>query len=404
MNAQSSPERPHLRPRGSNHSGMRQYNERVVLQAIRLHGDLPKADLARLTHLSTQTVSLIVNRLLDDALLIKREPLRGRIGQPSIPIALNPEGAFSIGVKIGRRSMDMLLIDFTGHVRERHSVAYEFPEPEAVFEELRLGIQRMQALLGSLRTRLAGVGVAAPLALGGWQALLGMPPAHAQRWHVLDLPERLRALTDLPVHFIKDTSAACVAELVAGRGRNVKSFLYLFIDTFIGGGLVMDSQLVAGVRGNAGAVGSMPLHAASQGSEVPQVLSAGSLFRLQALYKEAGLSTEAALDARALEAPWRPLTLRWLEEASQAMALTIVSSVCLLDIDDVIVDGVFSRELLAAVLQQAQVALSHHSWEGIHRPTLHIGTIGSDARAIGGALLPLYADFAPDPEVFLKTA
>ena len=39
---------PVLRPRGSNHVGMRQFNERVVLQAIRLNGSLPKAELARL--------------------------------------------------------------------------------------------------------------------------------------------------------------------------------------------------------------------------------------------------------------------------------------------------------------------------------------------------------------------
>ena len=73
--------RGQLRPRGSNHVGMRQYNERVLLQAIRLHGELPKAELARLTHLSNQTVSMIVNALLEDGLVVKREPLRGRIGQ-----------------------------------------------------------------------------------------------------------------------------------------------------------------------------------------------------------------------------------------------------------------------------------------------------------------------------------
>ena len=42
----------HPRTVGSNQVGMRQYNERIVLQAIRLHGPLPKADVARLTRLS----------------------------------------------------------------------------------------------------------------------------------------------------------------------------------------------------------------------------------------------------------------------------------------------------------------------------------------------------------------
>jgi DNA-binding MarR family transcriptional regulator len=56
--------------RGSNHNGMRQFNERIVLQAIRHHGAIAKADIARLTQLSSQTVAIIVARLIDDGLLL----------------------------------------------------------------------------------------------------------------------------------------------------------------------------------------------------------------------------------------------------------------------------------------------------------------------------------------------
>jgi len=100
-----------LRPRGSNQVGMRQFNERVVLQAIRLHGALPKAEIARLTHLTAQTVQIIIARLEADGLVRKCAPVRGKIGQPSVPMALNPDGAYSIGIKIGRRSLDVLLVD-----------------------------------------------------------------------------------------------------------------------------------------------------------------------------------------------------------------------------------------------------------------------------------------------------
>ena len=67
-----------------------------------------------------------------------------------------------------------------------------------------------------------------------------------------------------------------------------------------------------------------------------------------------------------------------------------------------IIDGSFSRELLAALLARSASALDHYSWEGVLRPAVLAGTIGSDARAIGGALLPLYANFAPDRDLFLK--
>ena len=82
----SSDSHTRLRPRGSNQGGVRQYNERVALQAIRLHGPLPKADLARLTHLSAQTMSIIIDRLLEEELVLKQAPVRGKVGQPSVPI------------------------------------------------------------------------------------------------------------------------------------------------------------------------------------------------------------------------------------------------------------------------------------------------------------------------------
>lgn len=404
--AAAAPAPVQLRPRGSNHVGMRQYNERVLLQVIRLHGELPKAELARLTHLSNQTVSLIVNALLDDGLLVKREPLRGRIGQPSVPIALAPDGAFSVGVKVGRRSMDVILIDFVGQVRQRWSLDYRYPDPAQLITEIGRRLADLRALLSLAQfERVQGIGIALPFSLGGWQTLLDMPPEVAARWPATDLRAEVAALTELPVTLIKDTAAACVAELVAGRGRSMPAFLYLFIDTFVGGGLVLDSHLYPGASGNAGAVASMPLQVAGGPGQIPpQMLSAASLLGLQKLYEAAGLDPEAAMDDRALEPPWATHTRGWLRTAAQALAFGISSAACLLDIGDVVVDGVFHRDLLSRLISHVEEALDQHSWEGVTRPAIRAGTIGSDARALGGALLPLYAAFAPDPEVFLKAA
>ena len=400
-----APAEARLRPRGSNHVGMRQFNERVVLQAIRHSGGLAKADIARLTHLTAQTVQVIIARLEADGLVRKLAPVRGKVGQPSVPMALKPDGAFSIGIKIGRRSLDMLLVDFSGQVRERVSLAYPFPDPDTLFPEIDA---RLQALGDTLRpaqkARLHGVGIAAPLSLGGWRTLLDIPPALAAKWAGIDIRERVQAMTTLPVEFVKDTAAACVAELVAGRGRSIRSFLYVFVDTFIGGGLVIDSHLRGGLNGNAGAVGSIPLGLGRGGKAAPpaQLLSLASLFNLEARYERLGLHPGAATDGRALEAPWRVPTEGWLREASPAIALAVNSAACLLDLDGVIIDGAFSRELQEALLQSVERALDTYSWEGVARPAVLAGTIGSDARAVGGALLPLYANFAPDRDLFLK--
>ena len=394
-----------LRPRGSNHVGMRQFNERVVLQAIRLHGNLPKAEIARVTHLTPQTVQLIIGRLEADGLVLKQAALRGKVGQPSVPMALNPDGAFSIGIKIGRRSLDLLLVDFTAQVRERLTLAYDFPDPDTLFTEIDLRLRQLRASLAPrLRARLHGVGIAAPLSLDGWQTLLGIAPEQAAKWADIDIRERVMAMTDLPVEFVKDTAAACVAELVAGRGRSIRSFLYVFVDTFIGGGLVIDSHLRGGRHGNAGAVGSVPLAMGRSNAAAPpaQLLSLASLLNLETRFRRQGLDPAAATDARALQPPWAAHTRGWLREAGRAIAFAANNAACLLDLDGVIVDGSFSRELLQSVLQEVEASLAQYNWEGVMRPELLAGTIGSDARAIGGALLPLYANFAPDRDLFLK--
>ena len=392
-----------LRPRGSNHVGMRQFNERVVLQAIRQHGSLPKADLARLTSLTSQTIGLITARLEEDDLLIRHGPVRGRVGQPSIPLALNPDGAFAIGIKIGRRSADWLLVDFTGQVRSRKTLPYAFPDAKTLLPALQANMRVLQEELGTLSPRLCGVGVAAPFMLGGWHSLMGLPDSDADLWNQIDLSAEVQALTELPVSFAKDTSAACVAELVAGRGRDLKSFLYLFVDTFVGGGLVIHSHLHSGKHGNAGAVASLPLRVASGSSGAPgQLIDQASLWDLEQRYRALGLDPQAAYDDRATRSPCLAETQAWVRRASLALAQCVVSGTAFLDLDAVVIDGSMSRVLLQQLITCVKEDIRRYNGEGLWPVDVVEGSIGSDARALGGALLPLHANFAPDRDLFLK--
>jgi len=259
-----------------------------------------------------------------------------------------------------------------------------------------------------LRTRVCGVGIAAPLSLGGWQQVLGVAPKLAKQWQSIDLRKRVAALSacnHLPIDFVKDTAAACVAELVNGRGRQMGNFLYMFVDTFIGGGLVLNSHLVGGRTGNAGAVGSIALGLSAGQKALPrQLLSVASLFSLEAAYSKADLDVSAWTDDRALSKPWAAMTRQWVNESSRAIALAINSAACLLDIDGVVIDGTFGRPLLESLLKAVDLAVGEYSWEGVERPAVLAGTIGSGARALGAAMLPIYAQYAPDRDLFLFSA
>jgi len=127
-----------------------------------------------------------------------------------------------------------------------------------------------------------------------------------------------------------------------------------------------------------------------------QLLSQASLFRLDAMLVAAGLPVDAARSAAADATRRATVVRRWLRDAAPAIAHAVQSAACVLDVSDIIVDGAVSRELLDELLHAVDRALDGHNWEGVARPSLQRGAIGSDARALGAALLPIYANYAPD--------
>lgn len=389
--------------RGSNHRGMRQFNERIVLQAVRVHGPIAKADLARLTQLSTQTVSIIVERLIADGLLIKQDRVRGRIGQPSVPLSLNPDGAYSLGVQVGRRSMEVLVADFAGQVRHQRVFHFELPDPDDIFPRIESSLAALRAEMGERWDRVVGLGLTAPLMLHQWADLMGPHAAPAfAKWESVDLPQRVQAMTELPVVFAKDTIAACTAEFLQGHGQRERNFLYVFVGTFIGGGLVLGGQLFPGVRGNAGAIGSFPM-ALSGGGRAQQLLELASGWQLEQALMAQGLDPALVGRDEVMSAAYAPLTRPWIASAGDALAKTLMSAGALLDLDAMVLDGSLSRRLLEALLAEVRERLDSYSLVGIESPTrLLMGEVGSLARAIGGALLPLHTQFFPGKDIFLK--
>ena len=166
--------------------------------------------------------------------------------------------------------------------------------------------------------------------------------------------------------------------------------------------MVLNSQLHMGLHGNAGAVASLPSSIAVGATPPGQVISQASLWELEQRFKAQGLDPSAAYDERALSEAFELETNHWVATAANALAHCVVGGAAFLDIEAVVIDGSLCRALLARVIAQTNVALKRYNWEGLWPATVFAGTVGPDAGALGGALLPLHANFAPDQDLFLK--
>lgn len=388
--------------RGTNQSGVRLYNERLVLSLIRRHGSLAKAEIARLTGLSPQTTTVIVNRLETDGLLLAGEPQRGRVGQPLVPYALNPDGAYSIGMMIGRRGCDLVLVDFNLGFRKRMRLAYAYPTPEALLDFVREGIASLtDSLKPAERLRIAGLGIATPFELWSWEQDLGAPAGALAGWRSTDLAQEIAQFWSSPIHVFNDATAACAAELTFGRGVQYRDFAYAFIGTFIGGGIVLEGNIYPGRSGNAGALGSMPIMAQDTGAP-QQLIRAASVHSLERRARAAGLNSALIWESPDDWSAFAPMLDDWIGEVGAALAQAAVSAAAVIDFEAIVIDGIFPTDVRARIVARIRDEIARLDLQGLTPFEVREGSIGRDARLVGGAALPLLATFARDREVLFK--
>jgi predicted NBD/HSP70 family sugar kinase len=393
---------------GSNSAFVRQFNERVILTLLRRLGEASKADLARHAKLTQNTAGQIV-RELEEQNLVRTEGKRtGARGQPATLLRLDPAGAYSIGIKIGRRSLDALLVDFGGRVLERRRMERPFPMPDeaiAFVTESVAGLRR-RAGVGAA-ARLAGLGVAVPYNLGSWHRELDIPVSEYRRWNEVDIRRELEAATGLDVFCENDGTAAAVAELFQGHGRTLEDFFYVFVGAAIGGGVILGGDYHRGVNANAGDVGLMPTlpsHLAT--APRPEgaydiLLTRASLNALIRHLRGNGLAIAGRDDLDPLFEQGHPLVGEWLDDAAEAMVLPVLSAVRVLDVGAVVIDGTLPRAVLDELIRRLAKLLADASPESREPPRLLRGSIGREAPAIGAAILPLHLNFSPSREVLL---
>ena len=389
--------------RGSNQSGMRDHNERLVLSLLRQHGALAKSDIARITGLSAQTISVIMRALEQDGLLLRGEPVRGRIGQPSVPMHLNPEGALFLGLKIGRRSTDLVLVDFMGRVRDSRRKTYRYPTPGGIVAFVGEALpELMHGLPATLRPRVSGMGVAMPFQLWNWVQALGAPQSEMDAWRDCDIQADLAAITAMPVYVQNDATSACGAELVFGTGDKPRDFLYFYFGTFIGGGLVLNGQLCLGRTGNAAGVGPMPVQGPD--GRMRRLLEVASLASLADEMEAAGESADHLWEQPDRWQVPEPLLERWLTEATEGLASAILSATTLLELEAVLIDGWMPPAIRAEITARTTAALQRLDLSGITPPVVREGTVGAQARSLGAAAIPLSQRYLLDQNAAQRDA
>ena len=227
------------RASGMNAVSVRSYNERLVLSLLLQNEGLSRMDIGNRTGLSAQTVSVIVRSLEQEGLVIKGEAVKGRMGPPTIPLSLNPEGAYSVGISLGHKHTDVVMIDFVGQVKFYTSLPSPDENDPTNHSKLVATVQQaLAALPNKHEGRLTGIGIAMPedeeeLALG--------PTGMAERLETIG--KEIEDVLGIEVYVQNDITAAAAGESMFGAAKSLDDYLFFYIGARLHHRLVMNHQI-----------------------------------------------------------------------------------------------------------------------------------------------------------------
>lgn len=249
------------RASGLNAISVRSYNERLVLSQLLQAGSTTRLEIGERTGLSAQTVSVLVRSLEQEGLVTKGEAQKGRVGPPTVPIVLNPEGAFSIGISVGSRQTDVVLIDFVGTVRFHATLPNPVTDRSTNHSAFLQTVRDAVALLPKkARERLAGVGLALP-----HDASHGRDDEATLTALQSEIEEQL----GIAVFVQNDITAAASGESMFGVAKPLADYMYFYLGARLHGRLVLNHQIYHGNSAVSFDVGIAALERALAGEGRP---------------------------------------------------------------------------------------------------------------------------------------
>ena len=391
----------HSSHRGSNQRGLKQYNENTIISLLRQKGPLTKAEIARITHLSPQTVSLIFKRFIKKNTVLQEDYIYGKMGQPSAPFSLNPEASFSIGVSIGRHQLDISLIDFKCNILKQYSIRYDFPDVQIVLKKIT---QSLKKIFGNLspdqQQRLAGIGISQPDKINKWAEVFGIDINLLNQWDDVNIVNEVKILApQYEVIRMNDVYAACLAELFLGNANKHPNFQYIYLGSFIGGAIVLNGQLFKPSLLNSSTIGTIPIHTADG---YRQLNGLASLISLEQDLRKKGLDPKLLIMEKELPPEVRLMFDAWLEYALKAIKWSIVSFNSVISTNLVIIDAHLSKNLIAEINIKLINLFDDFYWEATEPITIESGTIGKHARALGSAIIPFNNLYGLSQSTLLK--
>ena len=234
----------------------RDINRRIVLNLVRDHQPLSRADLARRMKIGRGVVTSIIQELIDEGTIYEGDTGHAARGRRPTMLYVRTQDRLVVAVDVRFSRTYIMLSDFAGSqiALENFDTIYE---PQALVDELVMRINRLTQA-HNVVGRVEGVGLVVPGMVDRTSGRVLMSPQLG--WRDVDVRDALMKGIKMPVHIENAPMACALAQMWLGqRGNNNDNFVYVTVSDGVGAGIVLNGQLIRGDTNSAGEFGHIQL-------------------------------------------------------------------------------------------------------------------------------------------------
>ena len=236
----------------------RDINRHIALNLIRENQPISRADLARRMKMTRGVVSILVQELIDQALIYEGATGEAARGRKPTFLHIRTHDRLVVAVDVRFSKTYLMLCDFSGRqlAIETYDTVFSIP---AFIQDLAGRIKKLLKKQGFQRD-CEGIGVVVPGMVDQRTGRILNAPALG--WKGVDIKAKLAVATSLPVHIENSGRACALAQLWLERSELTggHTFVYINVSDGVGTGIVINGELLRGRDHIAGEFGHMTIN------------------------------------------------------------------------------------------------------------------------------------------------
>ena len=325
---------------------MRTLNRSIVLNAIKTNGPIDRAWIARHINLSPATVTAITADLISEGLVFEKEPGDSRGGRRPILLAINPKGAYVVGIKLTETKAIAALTDLEATVLVKRSSELHGFDPDSVVDIMARLTNSLLEDAGIPSEKLIGVGVGLAGIVDFQKGIVRN--ATYLGWKDLPIRELLCAKINTEIYVDNDVNTLTLAEVWFGCGQGIENFLTVTIGRGVGLGIISNGQFFRGTGGGAGEFGHIVVDpdgtlcdCGKRGCLETLVGDPGLLRKAKTAYEKGGMPSLPAKadDLAQMASNGDPAAVRILEESGVILGQSVANLINLFNPKRILISG-----------------------------------------------------------------